>query len=174
MSKTTFNQDEIAVLGKTSDTYKYKMTDSVYQSTSYIASLIDSLKQAFFWVGLVMGVFAALMLLNFITVSISSKKKDIGILRAIGARKIDVFKIFYSESLFIGMVCFILATIATFVVEMFLNNYFVEKINISVLSFGVINIGLILAIALLITFISTIFPVTHASRKPPVEAIRSL
>ena len=174
MSKTTFTQDEIAVLGKVSDTYKYKMTDSVYQSTSYIASLIDSLKQAFFWIGLVMGVFAALMLLNFITVSISSKKKDIGILRAIGARKIDVFKIFYSESLFIGMVCFILATIATFVVEMFLNNYFVEKINISVLSFGVINIGLILAIALLITFISTIFPVTHASRKPPVEAIRSL
>ena len=139
-----------------------------------IASMISELKTIFFWVGVVLGAFSALMLLNFITISISSKKKDIGVLRAIGARKGDVFKIFFSESLFIGMLCFILASVATYIVEFFLNKSFIDKIGITVLEFGIVNIGLIFAIALAITFISTIFPVLHSSRKPPVEAIRSL
>jgi ABC-type lipoprotein release transport system permease subunit len=73
------------------------------------------------------------MLLNFISVSIANKKKDIGILRAIGARKIDVFKIFFSEALFIGVVCSLLAIIGTFVSEFFIDRYFVDEVGISVL-----------------------------------------
>ena len=45
------------------------------------------------------------MLSNFISVSISNKKREIGILRAVGARSLDVFKIFFSESFVIGLIC---------------------------------------------------------------------
>ena len=174
LTTMNYTTEDIDYVTKNKTGYSYYLTNNIYQEASRIAELISQLKTIFFWVGVVLGAFSALMLLNFITISISSKKKDIGVLRAIGARKGDVFKIFFSESLFIGMLCFALASVATYVVEYFLNKSFITKIGITVLEFGIINIGLIFAIALVITFISTIFPVLHSSRKPPVEAIRSL
>ena len=96
---------------------EYTFTSARYQSVNFIVEMINILKQVFFWVGVGFGVFAALMFLNFISVSIAGKQKDIGILRAIGARKSDVFKIFFSESLFIAGVCAILALIFTFTAE---------------------------------------------------------
>ena len=174
MSKTNYSLEQIEVMRSTRTGYYYILTNDVFQASNMIAELVSNLKKIFFWVGIVLGVFSSLMLLNFITISISSKKKDIGILRAIGARKIDVFKIFYSESLFIGLICFLLAVIATAVVEIILNNTFIEEIGITILSFGLINIGMILSISLLVTFVATILPVMHSSKKPPVEAIRAL
>ena len=153
---------------------KYTFTSARYYSVSYIVDLISILKNVFFWVGVGFGVFSALMFLNFITISISSKKKDIGILRAIGARKSDVFKIFFSESLFIAAVCALISIILTFVAEFFLDRYFVSEIGISILQFSVITVGLVVGVALFIAFIATIFPVIHSSRKPPVESIRAL
>ena len=174
ISKTSYNQDQIALMTRTSNGYSYKMTNKIYTEVSYIASMIAQLKQIFFWIGISMGAFAALMLLNFISVSISSKRKEIGVLRAIGARTGDVFKIFFSESLFIGIICFLLASIATGVVDFFMNRSFAGQIGLKVLQFGLINIGLILVISVCITFLATFFPVLHASKKPPVESIRAL
>ena len=83
-------------------------------------------------------------------------------------------KIFFSEALFIGVVCSLLAVIGTFVSEFFIDRYFVDEVGISVLQFSLATVGLIFAIALAITFIATIIPVVHSSRKPPVESIRAL
>ncbi len=172
--KTNYSIEQINLMTKKGTGYHLELTNDIYVNASQIARLIDNLKTIFLWLGVGLGTAAALMLLYFITSSISSKKREIGILRAIGARKIDVFKIFFSESLFISLLCFVLASVASFVVEMILNNSFVEDIGIKVLSFGLINIGLILGISLVITLIATIIPVWHSSRKPPVESIRAL
>ena len=136
--------------------------------------LISVLKNIFLWTGVGFGVFAALMMLNFITISIASKKKDIGILRAIGARKSDVFKIFFAESLFIATVCIVLSLGFTFIAEFFLDRYFIEQITISILQFSFATVGLVVAVALIISVIATIIPVLHSSKKPPVESIRAL
>ena len=115
------------------------------------------------------------LLLNFISVSISSKNKDIGILRAVGARGSDVFKIFFSESSIITLICFVLSAVAAGFVCNYLNQQLSESmIGVKLLNYGVINIGLILGVALVISFIATFIPVLIASKKPPVEAIRSL
>ena len=175
MVKTDYTEEQIAQMFKcTAKACKYDFNSQKYQSVSFIVSMINVLKQVFFWIGVGFGVFAALMFLNFITVSIASKQKDIGILRAIGARKSDVFKIFFSESLFIATVCTILALIFTFVAEFFLDRYFVSEIGISVLQFSFITVGLVMAVSLFIALIATFIPVLHSSKKPPVESIRAL
>ena len=174
MVKTEYTQSQIDAMLKGDSVIKYQMNSPTYERVSMLAEIINTMKQVFFWIGVVFGAFAALMLLNFISVSIANKKKDIGILRAIGARKIDVFKIFFSEALFIGVVCSLLAIIGTFVSEFFIDRYFVDEVGISVLQFSLATVGLIFAIALAITFIATIIPVVHSSRKPPVESIRAL
>lgn len=175
MVQTNYSFAEVEFMRKSGDkTFTYNLTSPAYEKANMVVTMIVILKNVFLWVGVGFGVFAALMLLNFISVSISSKKRDIGILRAIGARKIDVFKIFFSESLFIAALCSILAIVITIVTDMSLDNYFISEIGLSILQFNIITFLLIVGIALVISFIATLIPVLHSSRKPPVESIRSL
>ena len=174
ITRSNYSQNQIEVMLKDTTVYRYQFSNDVYSNLQMILSLIDTLKLVFLIVGLVFAVFSALMLLNFIATSIASKTKDIGILRAVGARGSDLFKIFFSESLFIAAVCALISIILTFVAEFFLDRYFVSEIGISILQFSVITVGLVVGVALFIAFIATIFPVIHSSRKPPVESIRAL
>ena len=175
MVKSNFSEEQIKYMLKCDyKDCKYSLNSKRYQSVSFIVEMLSLMKNIFFWTGVTFGVFAALMMLNFISVSIASKKKDIGILRAIGARKSDVFKIFFAESLFIATVCTVLSLIFTFVAEFFMDRYFVDEVGISIMQFTPVTIGLVAAISLVISVIATIIPVLHSSRKPPVESIRAL
>ena len=170
-----YSEADISAFTAKHETYFYEMTNSVYQMVSRSTKMIEELKTVFLIIGAVTGGLAGLLLLNFISVSISSKNKDIGILRAVGARGSDVFKIFFSESSIITLICFVLSAVAAGFVCNYLNQQLSESmIGVKLLNYGVINIGLILGVALVISFIATFIPVLIASKKPPVEAIRSL
>ncbi len=175
MVKSNFSEEQIRQMLKCEyANAEYRLNSIRYQSVSFIVEMINTLKNIFLWTGVAFGVFAALMMLNFITVSIASKQKDIGILRAIGARKSDVFKIFFAESLFIATVCSVLSLIFTVTAEFFLDRYFVSEIGISIMQFSLATVGLVIAVSLVIAVIATIIPVLHSSKKPPVESIRAL
>ena len=86
--------------------------DSVLVINSYIIEAIDVLDELvnicwkiFLVLGIILALFSTLLLSNFISISIANKQKEIGILRAVGARGADVFKIFISESLVIVSIC---------------------------------------------------------------------
>ncbi|MBO4286390.1 MAG: FtsX-like permease family protein, partial [Bacilli bacterium] len=174
-TNANYSESDISAFTAKHETYFYDMTNSVYQLVSRSTKMIEELKTVFLIIGAVTGGLAGLLLLNFISVSISSKNKDIGILRAVGARGSDVFKIFFSESSIITLICFILSAVAAGFVCNYLNQQLSESmIGVKLLNYGIINIGLILGVALVISFIATFIPVLIASKKPPVEAIRSL
>ena len=152
-----------------------KADNSLYDTINSITELVEVLKDVFFYTAIVLAVFAALLLFNFITVSISSKAHEIGVLRAIGARGKDVFKIFFSESLFIALLAFIIAVISAFIIVMVLNNNLSNelKIPLVLLSFGPLSVALMLGIALAVALVDTFIPVLHISRKKPVDSLRS-
>ena len=156
------------------DGSSYAMTNSIYEATSWMTEMISDMKLVFLIIGCVVGVFAALMLFNFITVSISAKSKEIGILRAVGARGTDVFKIFFSESGCIAAICFLISSIASYFVCNIINNETADVISLKLLEYGVLQIGLILVISLVVSLLATLIPVYLAARKPPVESIRAL
>ena len=174
ITKTNFSQDDIKVLLKDSGTYYYEMTNTVYSALSQIIDLISTLKTVFLIVGVVFGVFAALMLFNFISSSINSKIREIGILRAVGARGSDLFKIFFSESGLISLICTVLSIVIAIIVCWYMNSELSENLGFKVLNFGIINIGIIIGGALLIAIIGTFIPVFRASKKQPVDSIRTL
>lgn len=140
-----------------------------------ISSMVSIMKQVFFYVGIVLAVFSALLLFNFITVSISSKTHEIGVLRAVGARGKDVFKIFFSESLFISIVCLIIAIIGAIIIVKNLNIYITNELGypLHLLSFGLVSTGIMLGISLLVAFLGTFIPVFLIARKKPVDSLRS-
>lgn len=138
-------------------------------------NLIDNLQKAFMIIGIVLAVFSALLLCNFISVSISHKKKEIGILRAVGARSLDVFKIFFSESFVISLICIILSTIGSFFACGALNGEVASMLSgVSVFVFGAVSFLLLVGVALVTAIVATFLPVWNAAKKKPVDSIRAL
>ena len=107
---------------------------------------------------------------------IGRKKKEIGILRAIGARGADVFKIFFCESGVIVGICLILSVIGTLIAATVLNNVLKAQMGlaVTVFVFGSLPILLMIAVAIVVAFLGTFFPVFIAARKKPVDTIRAL
>ncbi len=174
ISKSTYTKEQIDVLRTVGNYYKYEFSNDIYMNIIMFLDLISVLKKVFLIIGIVFGVFAALMLFNFISTSINNKIREIGILRAVGARGSDLFKIFFTESGIIGIICSVIAIASSIGISMYLNNYMVQSVGLAMLDFGIINIAMILGGALLIVFVGTIIPVIKAAKKPPVESIRTL
>ena len=151
-----------------------KPTGAYIEKLTMIDELVKSLSQVFLYVGLVLAVFAALLLSNFISVSISQKKKEIGILRAVGARSLDVFKIFFSESFFIALLCVIFASFSSAIVCRILNTELAAEFGASLFVFGIASLVVLIAIAFVTTVVATFLPVWNAAKKKPVESIRAL
>ncbi len=153
--------------------YLFEMQNAVMYTLGSFNEMIEVLSQVFVWVGLALAVFSSFLLMNFISTSISYKKREIGILRAVGARSSDVFKIFFSEAFIIALINFVLASIASIVVVFFLNDYMRDSgINITLLSFGIIQILLMFAISVVVAFLASFLPVRSIARKKPVDAIK--
>ena len=155
---------------------RYQMQNMVVESVQEVDEVLEVIERIVMIAGCVLAAFACLLLFNFITVSIRGKEKEIGILRAVGARGIDVFKIFCIESLFITMCCFLLADILSPLLCLFINLYLESFANLTfeLLIFGAPSILCILLLSLFIALLSTYFPVRSAVRRKPVEVIRAL
>ena len=139
-----------------------------------VDDMVQSLSQIFFWVALVFAVFAILLFSNFISASIVQKKKEIGILRAVGARSADVFKIFFSESFVIALICMALSVAASIVICNLINASLAVELGASLFVFGPASFGVLTGAALITVVIATYLPVRKAARKKPVESIRAL
>lgn len=153
---------------------RIKISSSFIYNLQMVDDLVDGLSKVFLYVGLVFALFAALLLSNFISVSISNKKREIGILRAVGARGTDVFKIFFSESFVITAICITLSTLVSIIVCGLINSETAKYIGASLFVFGILSFAIMVAIALVTAIIATFLPVFNAARKKPVDSIRAL
>lgn len=157
------------------DTIKYEMKNAVSYELDMVDSTLNELSKVFFYIGLGFAVFAAIMLANFISTSISYKKQEIGILRAIGARSNDVFKIFFAESLIIASVNFVLSAVGVGVATALINNYFRNSIGIyiTILNFGLRQVVLLMLVSAFIALAASFIPVKRIAAKHPIDAIRN-
>lgn len=150
--------------------YKNPVTGILGQVNGFLESLTD----VFLYIGIAFAVFSSLLLLNFISTSVSYKKKEIGILRAIGARGKDVLGIFTKESTIIALINFTLALAGVIAATIIINGKIRNDydILITLLKPGIRQIVLMLGVTLTVGFISSALPVTRIARKRPIDAIR--
>ncbi|MCH5350576.1 MAG: ABC transporter ATP-binding protein/permease [Clostridiales bacterium] len=153
-----------------------EIKNSIMEQLNQIIYIADTLELVFIIMGSVLALFAFLLMFNFISASISAKKRDIGILRAIGARTVDVFKIFISEAFIIALICFAVATLNTLAACLVLNILLAQSVglSVSIFLFGPLSVISIFAIAFVTAVVSTVIPVSVYSRKPPIASIRAL
>ena len=115
-----------------------------------------------------------MLMMNFIIVSISYRKKDIGILRAIGARSTDVLKIFIWEGVMLAVISYVITMIGLQLVSLITNTFAKEEIGV-LISPVIITLRqplLMLVIVAAVTFIACILPVTRIARQRPIDAIK--
>lgn len=156
------------------DDTKQSLSSYFIMDLQMIDSFVKDFSEIFLWVGLVLALFAALLFSNFVSVSISQKKREIGILRAVGARGADVFKIFFSESVFIAVICVLLSTIGCILGCTWINGEMASSLGASLFVFGPMSLAVLIGIAALTAIIATFLPVFNAARKKPVDSIRAI
>ena len=148
--------------------------DSVLSVIKRNEPVIRQVADLFLYVAIALAAFSIFMLYNYISTSIVNKHRSIGVLRALGAGGKDVFRIFLSESLLIGIINGILANIICVVGCTLVNSYIMNTMNISVafVFFGVRQLILIFLVGLITAILSSAIPIIRISKKKPVELIR--
>jgi ABC-type antimicrobial peptide transport system permease subunit len=138
-----------------------------------MAVTLKSWQQAFLISAVVGAFFSALLLASYIGTSIASKKKEIGILRAVGARGSDIYAIFFYEALAICLIDVLLAIGLGYLVAYFLNTTFIASLGFSAVLFTLHfrQIILVLALALGVGVFASFFPCFRIAKKKPIDSI---
>lgn len=123
----------------------------------------------FIYLSIGLAFFSALLMMNFLTAEMSARKKEIGILRALGAGKADVGLICLTESLFIAVINFIVTLIATGIICLVIN----LNIYLPLFIIGVIPFFTLFALCFGISVLASIIPAIKIMRKKPFEIINN-
>ena len=118
-------------------------------------------------------IFSIVLISNFMYSSISSRKKDIGILRSLGAKNTDVMKIFLVEEFLLAIITTVLSSIVFAFMFKFLNNTLMETANLSISPFYLDTklIGIIFIYILIVILVSSILPLRKIIKMKPIDAI---
>lgn len=133
---------------------------------------IDLATQILIAVGAVSLFVSAVMIFIVLTISISERKKEIGLLRAIGGRKSDIVKLFVFEAICLGFVGGIFALGASLLISSIVNLITYFTLEAIFLSYSIPYYLICFGASILIGTISGIAPSFKASQLDPVECLR--
>ena len=161
----------------TEDYNKYSITysDMAKQMTSIMSQMINTITlilTAFAGISLVVS---SIMIGILTYVSVVERTKEIGILRAIGARKKDITRIFIAEAGLIGFVSGAVGVIVSLGLSLPISKTIAKALKIDNFSAGLdikSAVGLIL-LSVILTLIASVIPSRMAAKKDPVEALRT-
>lgn len=107
-------------------------------------------------------------------VSVLERVKEIGVIRSLGGRKIDVSNLFNAETLIEGFTSGVFGVLVTYVICLIVNAIINSFMNLGALVILPWNYALIIiAISMALTLISGLIPARAAAHKDPVIALRT-
>lgn len=158
--------------GKDENVIRYSdLVGMLMSSVTVIVNMISYVLIGFVSISLVVS---SIMIGIITYISVLERTKEIGILRAIGASKRDITRVFNAETLIVGLTAGVIGIGITLILNIPIN-FIIAKIS------GVNNIchlpfvgGMILIlISVILTMIAGLIPARYASKKDPVDSLRS-
>lgn len=124
----------------------------------------------------IMSLILLLFVINLISVSILNQRKEIGILRALGARSSDVFKIYIFQSLLIGAVACVVSFGLSFLMAWVFNTSFTSgyMLFLNLLFVNWLTVLIIFTASFVIMGIATVIPLRKIVKMRPIDAIKNL
>ncbi len=155
--------------------------EDVINYTDYVALMMSSISTIINVISYVLIAFVSISLvvssimIGIITyISVLERTKEIGILRAIGASKRDISRVFNAETLLVGLTSGLIGIVVTLLLCIPANIIIKQLTDISGLAQLPIVGGVALVlISMALTLIAGLIPSNFAAKKDPVEALRS-
>lgn len=155
--------------------------DRAISYTDYMGIIMGSVTDIVNTISLVLIAFVSISLvvssimIGIITyISVLERKKEIGILRAIGASKRNVANVFNAETFIEGLIAGVFAVVVVVAVSFPVNAWALAVKQVpNLMSLPVQDALVLIAISVLLTVVAGLLPARSASKKDPVEALRS-
>ncbi len=172
-------KDEIAALiddynAGVSESNKISYTDYIKLIMSSVTTIINAISYiliAFVSISLIVS---SIMIGIITYISVLERTKEIGVLRAIGASKKDVRRVFNAETLLIGFASGMFGIIITALLNIPINMIIKSITGISgIASLPIAGAIILVVISMALTLISGFIPSGIAAKKDPVEALRT-
>ena len=155
--------------------------ENIINYTDVIGTMMKSVSQIINTISYVLIAFVAISLvvssimIGIITyISVLERTKEIGILRAIGASKKDISRVFNAETLIVGFISGIIGILITILLTLPINSLIHMITGVSIITKVPLNAAIILVIiSMLLTIVAGLIPSRIASKKDPVVALRA-
>lgn len=155
--------------------------ENVINYTDYVGLMMSSVSTIIDIISIVLIVFVSISLvvssimIGVITyISVLERIKEIGVLRAIGASKRDIKRVFTAESISIGFLSGVIGILVTLIIIIPANIILKSLTDISNLAqLPILGALILIGISVLMTFIAGLLPANLASKKDPVIALRT-
>ena len=153
---------------------KIEYTDYVgilMSSVTTIVNIISYVLIAFVSISLIVS---SIMIGIITYISVLERTKEIGILRAIGASKKDIRRVFNAETFIVGLISGLLGVGITILLNIPINKIIFDLSGINVgVNLPFIAAIILVFISLSLTMIAGLIPSNMAAKKDPVEALRT-
>ena len=144
---------------------------TLMSSVTDIINMISYVLMAFISVSLIVS---SIMIGIITYISVLERRKEIGILRAMGASKRNIANIFNAETFIEGLLSGVFAILFVYLVSIPINAVVLSSFNVEQIMRLPIGAALVLiGISVFLTYIAGLIPSRSASKRDPVEALRS-
>ena len=138
-----------------------------------LSEIIESFSRMFVVFSSIILIVSVIMIGIITYISVLERTKEIGILRALGARKVDISRVFNAETFIVGSLSGIIGVLITYIL-IFPVNIILHKMtevkNIATLN--PLHALILIALSIVITVLGGWIPAKVSSSKNPVEALR--
>ena len=149
-------------------------SDMVGLLMSGITGIIDIISYVLISFVSISLVVSSIMIGIITYISVLERTKEIGILRAVGASKKDVSRVFNAETLIVGLGAGLLGVLITILLNIPINLIIKSLTDVSGISKLPLGGAIVLiVISTVLTMIAGLIPAKVASKKDPVEALRT-
>lgn len=157
-----------------SDNDKILYTDMANMISSLSGSIMDAITLVLIAFSSISLIVSSIMIGIITYISVLERTKEIGILRALGARKKDITRVFNSETFIIGITSGLIGIGIALLLNVPINDIIYKLSDlrdVASLSFG--HAIILISVSIILTLIGGFIPAKIASKKDPVVALRS-
>ena len=135
---------------------------------------LDQVMNILLYIAIALASFSVFMLFNYISVSILSRRRSVGVLKGLGSNNRNIFRIFFTESLIIAIINGAIACLTAWVGCSIVNTYIQSVMGLSI-SFAIYTLRqviLIMGASIVTAIVSSLIPIIKICREKPVQLIR--
>lgn len=156
-------------LNKKEDVVEVLATDTMLKS---INTIFTSISLFLMGIGSISLLVAGVGILNVMLMSAMERTKEIGIMKAVGASRNDILKMFILEALFLGILASLIGGALSFGVGLFVDLLILKDLSYLFMPSTILYIIVGISFGILTSLVGGVYPAWKASKMHPLNALR--